>query len=47
MLRKLLNKLIKIKPKIECIYVKDGIIKINLETREYQYVKCSNNVERG
>lgn len=41
MLRKLLNKLIKIKPKIECInvmyeciYVKEGIIKRNLETRE-------------
>ncbi len=52
MLIKLLNKLIKRKAKIEyinvmyeCILVKDGIIKRNLDTREYQYIKCVNKVE--
>lgn len=49
MLLKLFNKFIKRKTQTryinvmyECILVKDGIIKRNLDTREYLYIKCTD-----
>lgn len=53
MLLRLLRLFINKKPKVEyinvmyeCILVKDGIIKRNLDTREYNYIKCVDT-EKG